>query len=61
MSEQPTGLQDVFSYLLDVTRQCQRLVQDSVEALSRETRCYFEHMRTWDYTVRSNEHFLDRS
>ena len=61
MTEQTTRLQDVFSYLLDVTRQCQRLVQDSVEALSRETGCYFEHMKTWDNVVRPTDHFLDRS
>jgi len=52
-------LQEVFEYLQDVARQSRRIIEDAVEALRKETECYFEHMRAWDYVTKPNDHFLE--
>jgi len=52
-------LQDVFEYLQDVARQSRRIIEDAAEALRKETGCYFEHMRRWDYVIKPNDHFLE--
>jgi hypothetical protein len=58
-NDQVATLQDVFEYIRQVTRQSQLIIMDAVEALRRETKCYFKHMDTWDYVERPNVHFLD--
>ena len=57
-NEQPITMYEVFEYVWEVSKQTGRLIQDAAEALYKETRCYYKHMRAWDYTAKPNQHFL---
>ena len=58
--DQITAIHDVFEYVWEVAKQSKLIVQDAVEALHKETRCYFRHERAWDYTtMKSGNHFLN--
>jgi hypothetical protein len=58
--EQAVTMYDAFEYVWEVGEQSRRIIQDTVEALRKETKCYFKHMEALDYMWRPrNHHFLE--
>lgn len=58
IQDNPPTLQDVFTYVESVYRNCRLMIQDSVHELRIATKCHFEHVYKWDYTQKASDHFL---
>jgi hypothetical protein len=59
-NENTASLEEVFYYIQDVYKQCQSIAKDTADSLRKETQCYFEHKKEWDFSRRPGEHFLSR-
>jgi len=60
MNDKKTSIAEVLNFVNSFHEQCRNMVRDAVRLLRDDHQIFLSHGKTWDYTNKPNDRFLDQ-